>query len=145
MTSLRDANGEPLRISPDTLVVGPKNLKMGKEITQSTERVISVAADGLEAGTRIAAAAAPNVFAGGDMTLVHDPRLVGDYDDYYYYLDTTRGPKPVICYVLRDPEGIAQTEMTDEGRFLNDVLRFSVEADFVCAPGDWHVAYAGIL
>jgi phage major head subunit gpT-like protein len=145
MTSLRDENGEPLRIAPDTLIVGPKNRKMGMQITQSTERIIAVDNAGAESGTRVAAAAIPNVFGGGDMTLVVDPRLVGTQDDYYYYLDTTKGPRPIIGYVLTEPHAEDQTEMNSEGRFLNDELRFSVEADVVFAPGDWHVAYGGIL
>lgn len=145
MTSLRDANGEPLRIAPKLLIVGPKNKKMGQQITQSTERVIAVDASGDETGTRIAASTIPNVFSGGEMDLMVDPRLVGTQDDYYYYIDTTRGPKPIIGYVLTPPHPEDQTEMSSEGRFLNDELRFSVEADVVFAPGDWHVAHAGIL
>lgn len=145
MTSLRDENGEPLRIAPDTLTVGPKNRKMGMQITQSTERVVAVDASGNETGTRVAAAAIPNVFSGGEATLVIDPRLVGTQDDYWYLHDTTKGPKPIIGYVLTDPHGEDQTEMSDEGRFLNDELRFSVETDVVFAPGDWHVIFGGIL
>lgn len=145
MTTLRDANGEPLHISPSVLTVGPKNKKMGQEITMSKERVVAVDASGAESGTRVAAAAVPNVFAGGDMALIVDPRLVGSYDDHYYYTDASRGPKPVIGYVLTQPHPEDQTEMSSEGRFINDELRFSVEADAVFVTGDWHVSYAGIL
>ena len=145
MTSLRDENGEPLRISPDTLICGPKLKKMGMQITQSTERIVAVDNAGDETGTRVAAASIPNVFGGGEMTLIVDPRLVGTQDDYWYLLDTTKGPKPILAYVLTEPHAEDQTEMSDEGRFLNDEMRFSVEADVVFAPGDWHVIYGGIL
>lgn len=143
--SLRDDNGEPMRISYDTLVVGPKNQKIAMEITQSTERVIGVDNAGIETGTRIAATSIPNVYGGGQTTLIVDPRLVGTADDYYYLLDTTRGAKPIVYFSFRDPEAITMDQMNDTNRFLNDQFLYSVELDGVAAAGSPHVAYAGIL
>lgn len=143
--SLRDDNGEPLRIAYDTLIVGPKLMKDAMQVTQSTERVVAVANDGLEAGTRVAASTIPNVYGGGQMTLVVDPRLVGTQDDYYYYVDSKRGPKPLIMFEFRAPEAHEQTDMSSEGRFLQDQLRYSVECDVVVTAGSPHVCYAGIL
>lgn len=147
MASLRDANGEPLRIMPDLLIVGPSNRKIGMEITQSNERLQLVDAAGVLDPTAagVAAAAIPNVFGGGMMNLIVDPRLVGAFDDHAYYIDTGRGPKPIIGYEVRAPEPIEQTQMDDEGRFLNDELRFSVETDVIFGTGDWHVAHGVIL
>lgn len=145
MTSLRDAHGRSLRISPDTLMVGPKNVDLAREITESKERIISVAADGLEAGTRVAAAAIPNVYAGGDMRVVMNPRLVGTYDDYCYYLDTTKGARVIGGFVMRSEEAQEQTDMSSSARFENDEFRFSVEADLVFGAGAWHVGHAIIL
>lgn len=142
---LRDDNGEPMRIAYDTLIVGPKNFKIASEITQSTERLAAVDNSGAESGTRVAAATIPNVFGGGQLTLVVDPRLVGTYDDYYYYLDSRRGPKPLVMFEFRSPEAIAQDSMDSEGRFTLDQLRYSVECDAVATAGSPHVAYAGIL
>ncbi len=59
--SLRDQNAEPIGISYDTLMVGPKLAGLTREITQSNERVISVNNAGDETGTRVAAASAPNM------------------------------------------------------------------------------------
>lgn len=143
--SLRDEYSEPFGIHYDTLMVGPKLQKLAMEVTQSKDRLVAVDNSGAESGTRVAAAAVTNVYGGGSMRLVVNPRLVGTYDDYYYYFDTSKGAKPVLLYEGRSPEGIEQTKMDDDGRFLNNELRFSVECDVVAAPGDWHVAYAGIL
>ncbi|MFQ5427184.1 MAG: hypothetical protein ACE5EV_08890, partial [Gaiellales bacterium] len=109
------------------------------------ERLAAVDNSGAESGTRVAAASIPNVFGGGEMTLIVDPRLVGSYDDYCYYHDTTRGPKPIIGYELVAPRPVEQTQLDHEGRFLNGELRFSVEAYVVFAIGDWHTSYAIIL
>lgn len=150
--SLRDDEGEPLRISYDTLIVGPKLMKLAMEITQSNVRLQAVANDGLEAGTRVAAAAIPNVwgpgsmvFGGGQMTLIVDPRLVGTYDDYYYFLDTKKGPKPLHLFEFRKPEVIEQTSMDGHTRFNTDKFRWSIEFDAVCTAGAWQTAYAGVL
>lgn len=150
--SLRDEEGRPLMISYDTLIVGPKLAALAREITGSNERVIAVADDGLEAGTRVAAATGPNargrqVFSGGSVDVIVDPRmpLGGTYDDYWYLLDTTRGPKPIAGYEFRSPEAITADQMTSEGRFENDEFRYSIEFDIVFGAGVWQVAYAGIL
>lgn len=150
--AIRDEHGEPFGVNYDTIMVGPKNQKLVQEITQSKERVIAVANDGLEAGTRVAAAAAPNVYGhgsalyrGGSMDAIVNPRLVGAADDYVFYFDTAFGTKPVILYEGRAVEPHEQTQMDDEGRFINNELRFSLECDVVAAPGDWHGTYAIIL
>lgn len=148
--SLRDQNGESLGVAYDTLMVGPKLAKLARELTQSTERVIAVNASGVESGTRVAATTIPNkagleIYGGGMLTLVINPRLVGDYDDHWYLQDTQLGPRPLHLYELRAPELIDQADMEDEARFNLDKLRWSIEADVVPAPGAWQTAYAGIL
>lgn len=144
--ALRDSESEPLGIAYDTLIVGPRLMKLAMEITGSAERVIGINAAGVEATSSVVAAAAiPNVFGGGQMRLIVDPRLVGTYDDYYYYLDTQKSAKPLIMGVARGLEAVTQESMDSEGRFLHDQLRFSVEADLCFAPGAWQVAFAGIV
>ena len=140
--SLRDNNSESVRVSYDTMIVGPSNLRLGKEITQSKERVVGMAGDGTQdGGTRVAAATIPNVYSGGDMDLIMDPRLVGSYANKVVYVDSKIGPKPVILYVMRAPEPVEQTAMDSEGRFNNDELRYSVECDVTGAPGAWQSSY----
>lgn len=149
--AIQDEYGEPFGVAYNQLMVGPKLAKLAMEVTQSKERVVAVANDGLEAGTRVAAASIPNVyggsalFTGGDMDLIINPRLVGAYDDYYFYFDRNFGTKPVILYEGRAVEPHEQTQMDSEGRFINNELRFSLECDVVGAPGDWHGTFAGIL
>lgn len=149
--SLRDENGEPLGISYDTLMVGPKLAALAREITQSTERVVGIdAAGAIDSGTRVAAAGIPNVrglevYTGGQMDLIVNPRLVGTYDDYYYHFDTSKGAKPFVLFQFRAPEGIEQMQMDAESRFLLDKFRMSVECDVVVCPAAWQVAHASIV
>jgi phage major head subunit gpT-like protein len=146
MQSLRDANGEPMGINPNVMICGPKTRKDALEITNSRDRLKAVDASGAESGTRVAAAAVDNVFAGGEMLVYVSPRLVGSYDDHVYLLDTTKpGVSPIVGFEKRAPEGISQTDMDGEGRFMLDELRYSVECDASFAPGAWQVAHGFIL
>jgi phage major head subunit gpT-like protein len=150
---LRDERGEPFGISYDVMMVGPKNMRLGMEITQSSERIIGIAGDGsLDSGTRVAATTIPNVwgpgtqvYGGGPMTLLVNPRLVGTQDDYYYYFDTKKGAMPIVLFEFRSPEAIEQMQMDSEARFLLDKFRASVECDVVATAGAWQTVYAGIL
>ena len=149
-SSLRFLSGEPIGISYNVLRVGPKLAGLAREITGSNERVIAVANDGLEAGTRVAAATGPNfrgvqVFDGGSVRVIVDPRLVGTYDDYYYFFDTTRGASALVGYELRGPEPISLDSMDDDARFHRDEFLYSIECDVVFGPGAWQVTYAGIV
>lgn len=147
MQELRDEQGESFEVSPNVIVCGPKMLPDVLEITKSTERLAAVANDGLEAGTRVAAATIPNVWAGaevyggGAMVVVKTPRFVGSYDDYVLYLDTAKGVKPIVCFEKRKPEVVAQIDMTSEKRFNEDKYTWSLEADMVFAPAAWQVAH----
>lgn len=140
--SLRDENGEPLRISYDTMIVGPSNRRLGQEITGSAERVVGIAGDGTQdGGTRVAAATIPNVYGGGEMELVVDPRLVGSHASKVVYVDSKRGAMPIILYEFRKPEPQTQFDMSDEARFLFDKMRGSVECDVVAVAGAWQTAH----
>jgi phage major head subunit gpT-like protein len=150
--SLRDANGRPLMISYNKLIVGPKLASLAREITGSNERLMAVDNSGAESGTRVAAATVPNqkgiqVFTGGSLDVVVDPRmpLGGTYDDYWYLIDTTRGASPICGYEFRSPEAVTQDRMEDTARFDSDEFKYSIECDVVFGAGVWQVAYAGIL
>ena len=139
-------NGEPMHTEFDVLMVGPANEQLGKEITQSTERILPVDESGSEATSSVVAAASvPNVFGGGDMMLVVNPRLVNAAANYCYYFDTNLGATPIVCYEGRAPEPQDKTEMDDQNRFLNNELWFSLEADQGYGAGFWQAAHAIIV
>jgi phage major head subunit gpT-like protein len=104
------------------------------------------AAGGLDvAASGVAAASIPNVYGGGSMLLVVNPRLVGDYDDHYYYFDTTLGASAVQGFEMRSVEAHEQTAMDGDSRFERDEFKFSLEADVVFGAGAWQVTHGGIL
>ena len=146
MQSLRDSEGQPLGIVPNVIICGPKLRKDVLEVTGSRDRIKAVDASAAESGTRVAAAAVENIYGGGEVVAMISSRLVGSYDDHCYLIDSTRpGLAPVVGFEKRAPEGISQTDMSSDGRFMNDELRYSLEADLAFAPGAWQCAHAWIL
>ena len=141
----RFENGEPMHIAFDTLMVGPSNEDEAKQVTQSDERIVTVDATGAEATSSVVAAATiPNVYGGGDVTLIVNPRLTGAHAAKYFYFDSAGGVKPIVCYEGRTPEPHDQTEMDGEGRFMKNELRFSLEADQAYTAGMWQGSHAGL-
>lgn len=149
MASLRDANGEPFGIQPDTIIVGPNLAALAREITGST-RFAAINASGVEATSSVVAAATvPNanglrVYDGGEMAVVVDPRFVGSWADRYLLLDTTRGAKPIMAMRFRGGSRVVERVTdTDESRWAYDRYEWAVEHDVVLAPGAWQVAHLG--
>lgn len=144
--SLRDERSENLGVSYDLLVVGPKNAKLGREITGST-RLMTFAADGTTDGTasQIGGVAMPNFFVGGSMNLLVWPRLVGTYDDYWYCFDTVIGAPAMILYEGRAVEPLQRTDMEDPKRWELDEFEWALESDHCAVAGAWQSAYASIL
>jgi phage major head subunit gpT-like protein len=145
MSSFRDENGESLGISGNLLVVGPKLRKLATELTGSTRLAGINASNVIDGATAVAAGVMPNLYFGGTLSVLVWPRYVGTYDDYWTVIDTAAPAKPMILYIGRQVEAIEQVDMNGEFRFINDKLRWSLEADAVPAPGAWQTAYGGLV
>lgn len=144
--SLRTSRSEPMGIGYTHLVVGPKNEFLAREICQANTRLqLATAAGALDpAASGVAAASIPNVYA-GSLTVVVDPRLVGDYDDYCYYIDASKSSKLIEAFELRAPMAVTATEWTSSARMSHDEYLMSVEFDLGACAGAWQVGHAIIL
>lgn len=146
-SSLRDEVGESLNVSYDTVMVGPSNVHLAQEITKSSTRVVPVNASGAEASASVVATGqvdnylGMDLFTGGEMQVALNPRLVGSHAGKVFYFDTKKGASPVLLLEGRKPEAVEQTRMDDEGRFMKNELRWSVEADIAAGAGLWQTAY----
>lgn len=143
---LQDEAGEPLGISYDLMVVGPKLAKPARQLTGS-ERLVGISnAGALDATSNVVGGARmPNHLTGGMMDVLVWPRLTGTYDDYWYLFDTSKGVPAMLLFVGRSLEWIPQTNPDGEAAFVNGIMRWGVEADADPIAGAWQVAYAGIL
>lgn len=147
-SSLRDENGEPLMVSYDTIMVGPSLIDLAMEITGSKTRVVGIDNTGAEGGTVVAAGQVDNylandLYTGGEMTVIKNPRFTGSNASKYMYVDSKKGATPVLLLEGRKPEVVEQTKMESEARFNNNEMRWSVETDICAGAGLWQTAYFG--
>ncbi len=145
MAGWRFENGTPARRKATHMRVGVALETRAKEILSATQRVVAVANDGLEAGTRVAAATIDNVWK-GELELIVDPRIPpSGTGSMYWDLYDLRQPKmrPLVLYVGRAPEPIHQLDMDSDRRFNMDELVFGIEGDFAPAAGHWMSCYRG--
>jgi hypothetical protein len=146
MTSYQRENGEPFRIVPRYLVVGPKNRLVGSEITKMDIRGRSVANTGLEAAAAVVASAGVSNAYNGTVDLVVNSRLVGTQDDYWYLVgEGPGGAKPMFFVEGAAPREQLDIDLSSPTVMQNDALTFGLIADGQYAAGMWPCIYGGIL
>lgn len=143
MNSLADNNSEPLNLNPDTLIVGPSNMRIGMEITGATQRVAAINAAGAEATASVVAASPmSNVYGGGAFKLIVSKRLTGAFAAGAFLVDSSKDVKAMHLFEKRAPEVVIEGEnMSDHVRFSKDQIRYSLEADLQVSPAMWQHAY----
>jgi phage major head subunit gpT-like protein len=145
MAALVYENGEPAGYYPKTLMVGPSNEKMADDLCGS-DRVVPIAATGLEAYASAVAAATKSNFMSGRMKVVINPRMIGTYDDYWYLLDTGRpGAPPIYVGDAQPMKAFAVTAPESPGMIQASKAVFYAEAFAGLMGGIPYGAYAGIL
>lgn len=140
MRLFRRENGESFGMTPTHLLVGPNLTVRAKEIL-GIDRLIAVANDGLEAGTRVAAGVKSNPMSGA-MQLIINPRETG----YHWSILDLSKPllRPFTMLEGRFPEGLSRDEMTDDGRWNRDEFEYSLEGDFEACAGHWQSIYKAL-
>jgi phage major head subunit gpT-like protein len=145
-----DVYGEPFGIQYDTLMVGPALAPLARELTGST-RFAAISASGVEATSGVVAAAeVPSanrlqVFTGGEMNVVVNPRFIGSsLANKYLYLDTSKSARPIVAYRFQGGSRVVERmQDTDQSRWAADRYEWAAEHDLVLVPGAWQVAFFG--
>ena len=136
-----------LNVNPDTIMCGRKILRKVLEANESPVRVIPLNASGVEAySSAIMSSVIPNVYPGGKLTVVFNPRLTGTYDDYYYIYDSKfAGGKPILGIEAEAPHLVALDKEDGYYRFMNNQYIWSVEANVDFFPYNPLCCYATVL
>lgn len=125
-------NGEPLGILPDTLMVGPKNRTKAFEILNA--KLISDGNGGSVDN--------PNL---GLCEVIVNPRLVGDYDDYWFLMSCRGAIKPVALQKSKEAALVSLNQPTDQNVFMEGNALYGTDAYGSAAAAFPHLVYAGIL
>ncbi|MBP7550381.1 MAG: Mu-like prophage major head subunit gpT family protein [Gemmatimonadaceae bacterium] len=148
-STLRDETGESFEIQYDALMVGPALAALAREITGSTRRFALNAAGAEATASVVAATTAPNfgdltVYDGGEVMVVVNPRFVGTYANYYLYVDSTKGAKPIAVF-QGETSVTERTSPDSEPVFTRNVYEWGVKHVLTLLPGAWQTAYLGIV
>lgn len=138
MEALQLENGEPAGYYPDTLMVGPSNRKMALDLC-SGDRVVPVAATGLEAyASAVAAATRSNFLTNGNTAIkvIVQPRFIGSYATDWLLLDTRREQaRPIIIGEAMAPQTISVVNPESDGMVDRSVARFYAEGQAALLGG----------
>ncbi len=142
MMLVPDERGEPLGIIPDTLVVGPKLQWSAIELVESPVVVYKGNATDNAGSTPY-----KNVFE-GKLRLIVSPYLRGDFDDYWFLLDTNRALRPMLLQQRSDvPVEFSALDNTSgsSSSWWSDRFFYGVRARYNAGYGLWQTAYGSIV
>jgi phage major head subunit gpT-like protein len=129
MLAITDERGEPIRLAPKTLIVGPKLRAAAKAIV------------GVE---RLARGADNYNYQAVD--LVISQRLVGTYDDYWFVIaEGVGGMKPLILQQREAVKFVAQDDLESEGYFNRKEFRYGADWSGNVGYGLWQLAYGAVV
>jgi phage major head subunit gpT-like protein len=105
--------GQPLAVSPTHLIYGPKLESVVRTLIKT-----------------------PTLSGGGDnpfynrLTPIMNPRLIGDYDDYWFLVDASKSLKPFVLQEVGRPNLVQKTAPTDDNVFWEKEYIVGVDATF---------------
>lgn len=124
---MTDSNGDPLELVHNLLIVGPKHERLATRMKNS---------DFLEDGVS-------NDFK-GSFELEINGRFIGDYEDDFRLLCTTRGAKPVIVQKVKEGSLVAVDDERDSHVFKHNENLYGIHYIGNAGPGLPQLAVAGI-
>ncbi len=144
-TSLLLETGKSAGVRFDTLMAGGQNEKMLDDLT-SSDRVVPIAATGLEAYTSAVAAAAKSNWANAKVAPVLATRITGTSKDQSWFLFDTRNDsgKPIVLGQKRAPFAEAIVDPTSKPMAQDGNAEFYVEG-WAAIAGGFPLASAGYI
>lgn len=127
MQSYTGEDGEPLGVTPDLLAVPPQLERTGRTILEA-DMIPN------DAGT----AAQTNVLRSSARLLVV-PELANE-PTTWYLMDTSKGIRPFVWQLRKDPELVSKTDMRDDNVFHQDEYLWGVKARGAMGFGLWWLA-----
>jgi phage major head subunit gpT-like protein len=131
MMSYKDAAGEPLAVTPNVLVVGPKKEKTAYDIIRNYF--------GYDPTDKVQI---ENFYRTAGVSIVVSPYLVGTYDDYWFLADGSDVIKGVLLQIREVPSPILSNAQEIA---RNKTIDYMADGRMAAAPGAPHKIYAGYV
>jgi hypothetical protein len=145
MASLVFENSEPAGYYPDVLMVGPDLEKMASDLC-GPDRIVPIAATGLEAYSSAVAAATRTNFMANKIQVVINPRMIGTYNDYWYLIDTKReGARPIVVGDAKPFQAFSVTSPESEPMVQRSAAQFYAEGYAGLMGGVPYSIYGGLV
>jgi phage major head subunit gpT-like protein len=122
MMSLKDDQGNPMKVTPNLLVVPPQLEGMARKILMAEQ------IDGTT-----------NIYKDSAKLLVA-PELAGN-PTAWFLLDTTKPIKPLIFQQRKKPQFVAKDSLNDDNVFFNKEFIYGADSRDNAGYGLWQLAY----
>ena len=139
MMAYVDDKGKPMRVVPNTLVVGPALARRAWNLVKSSVNVTHVG-DGTAGAGATAATPFNNYFEGRYM-LVVNPYLIGAAACNWFLLDTSREVKPIVIQSRSDVPITLETDMDQPSAKIKEQYQFTARGRYVQGYGLWQLGY----
>jgi phage major head subunit gpT-like protein len=139
MGAFVDDKGKPMRVKPDTLVVGPALERRAWNLVGSPVNVTKIG-DGA-AGTGATAATGYSNFFYGRYNLVVNPYLIGSAAYNWFLLDTKKEVKPIVIQSRSDVPITFETDMDLPSAKILEKYQFTARGRYVQGYGLWQTAW----
>jgi phage major head subunit gpT-like protein len=136
MMSLVGADGQPLEIMPDAVMVPPQLKWTAARLLQAEVIGADIALAASANNPQLHGAAGQSNVMRGSMDLIVNPYLRGDATSYYV-MCTKRAVKPFVWQIRDPPEFAVLTSPTDEHVFKHDELLWGVRARGAAGYSMW--------
>lgn len=125
--------GEPLAVNPDTLMVGPALEFVARDILENDFELDSTGKIAVRNSCK------------GLAKLIVNPRITGDYANYWFMMCCGGPIKPVAVQKSKEAALVSKNKPDDEGVFMEDMAIFGTSAYGSAAAAFPHLVYGGIV
>jgi len=131
MMAFCDATGEPLELVPDLLMVGPKYEESARSMLLN-ETII------------IGGVAVTNPYRNPNVELIVNGRFIGDYEDQWRLMCTSRGVKPFVVQKVFESGLVRKDSATDDNMFNDNEAVYGLHSIGAAGPGLPQLCIGGI-
>ena len=138
--SLATETGLPLNIRSNTLLVGPANRRLARELAGPMRPTAIGDASAVDAATAKAALGFNN-YDGQELMVIESPYIAGVE---YIFMDLSKPTKPMLLAEFTKFRTLSQLTEASDGVYERDTYSWSIQGDVAPAPMAWQLAHGSV-